>query len=118
VRVILESLALKYRSIIDKINTMRGSTIDTLHVVGGGSQNEMLDQFTASATGLPVIAGPIEATALGNVIVQAVAKNDLDSIREGRDLVSRSFRLQTYEPKDRARWEDAYQKFSYLFESR
>ncbi len=117
VRVILESLALKYRFIIEKINDMRGVSIDTLHIVGGGSQNEMLNQFTANATGIPVVAGPIEATALGNVIVQAVAKNVLGSIQEGRELVSRSFQLKRYEPEDRTRWEEAFGKSCHLYDS-
>lgn len=118
VRTILESLALKYRFTVEKINSMRGVPVDTLHIVGGGSQNEMLNQFTANATGLTVVAGPIEATALGNVIVQAVAKNVLDSIWDGRELVARSFQLKTFEPKDRSQWDDVYNTVDQIFEGK
>jgi rhamnulokinase len=115
VRSILESLALKYRFLIDKINAMRQENIEVLHIVGGGSQNELLNQFTADATGLPVIAGPVEATAIGNIIIQVIAKNQLNSLQDGRRLVARSFPLKTFEPQEQSRWNDVYYKKKDLF---
>jgi rhamnulokinase len=115
VRSILESLALKYRFLIDKINAMRQENIEILHIVGGGSQNELLNQFTADATGLPVIAGPAEATAIGNIIIQVIAKNQLNSLQDGRQLVARSFPLKTFEPQEQSRWNDVYYKKKDLF---
>ncbi len=108
-RCIFESLALKYRFIIDQINKMRSGAVEVLHIVGGGSQNELLNQFSANSTGLQVIAGPVEATVLGNIIIQAICKNELNSINEGRDLVRKSFPLKVYEPENRNTWEAYYQ---------
>lgn len=115
VRSILESLALKYRFIIEKINAMRNRPVETLHIVGGGSQNEMLNQFSANATGLPVIAGPAEATATGNILIQAMAKKELDSLQQGRELVARSFPMKRYEPQDQERWNEVYEKVKGMF---
>jgi len=106
VRCILESMALKYRIVIHNLESLLGRKLDCLHIVGGGSRNSLLNQFTADATGLPVYAGPVEATAIGNILMQAVACRKLDSIEEGRDLVRLSFPMTTYEPKDTAAWED------------
>ncbi len=115
VRCVLESLALKYRFIIDKISEMQAKRIDKLHIVGGGSQNDLLNQFAANATGLPVIAGPVEATAIGNILVQAIAKKELDSIEEGRQLVARSFPLRMFEPNDHEAWNAVYERFKRMF---
>jgi len=115
VRCILESLALKYRYIVDKINSMRQPPIQRLHIVGGGSKNELLNQFSANALGIPVVAGPVEATAIGNILMQAIAKNVLNNIEEGRELVSRSFPMKHYEPQNRDAWEEAYQQSKKLF---
>ncbi len=115
VRCILESLALKYRYIIDIINLFKEKPVEVLHIVGGGSQNELLNQFTSKATGIPVVAGPSEATALGNVIVQAIAKKQLSSVEEGRSLIANSFDLKHYSPKDRQQWEETYQKVKRLY---
>ncbi len=111
VRCILESLALKYRFLIDKINASCPAPVEVLHIVGGGSQNEVLNQFSADATGLPVIAGPVEATAVGNVMIQAISKDVWSSLEQGRKVVSRSFPLKSYEPEDPEIWEDIYGKF-------
>ncbi len=110
-RCILESLALKYRFLIDKINASCPAPVEVLHIVGGGSQNEVLNQFSADATGLPVIAGPVEATAVGNVMIQAISKDVWSSLEQGRKVVSRSFPLKSYEPEDPEIWEDIYGKF-------
>lgn len=110
VRTVLEALALKYRFVLEQIQSMRGLRLDALHIVGGGSQNDLLNQFTANATGLPVIAGPVEATALGNVIVQAMAKKIVGTLAEGRELISRSFQVRTFEPMDVQQWNDKYEQ--------
>jgi rhamnulokinase len=111
VRCSLESLALKYRWLIERIEAMRGRRIDAIHVVGGGSQNQVLCRFTADATGRPVLAGPVEATAVGNIIVQAMALGHVSSLEEGRALVRRSFEVTTYEPGERGPWDEAYSQF-------
>jgi rhamnulokinase len=115
VRCIFESLALKYRFIIDRIKNMCKNPLDVLHIVGGGSQNELLNQFSANATGLPVVAGPVEATAAGNILIQAVTKKELTGIEEGRRLVSRSFPLKYYEPEFQEKWNEVYEKTKWMF---
>jgi len=79
-----------------------------LHIVGGGAKNELLNQFSASATGREVLAGPVEATAIGNVLIQALALGDLASLEELRDVVRRSFPILSYKPQDPALWAEAY----------
>jgi rhamnulokinase len=98
VRCILESLAFKYRNVVDRIKTITGKRIERLHIVGGGSQNDLLNQLTSNACGIPVAANPVEATALGNIIVQALAKNILPSLQKARELVAHSFPVKWYEP--------------------
>jgi rhamnulokinase len=115
VRAIFESLALKYRHIIDMINAVRPESVAVLHIVGGGSQNELLNQFAANATGLPVVAGPVEATALGNVMVQAMATGELGTIDQGRKLIGQSFQLRHYEPANIEEWQDNYASYKHLF---
>jgi len=116
IRCALESLALRYRDVIEKIEKISGRRIKVLHIVGGGSRNRLLNQFTADATGIPVIAGPAEATALGNVLMQAVAKGEISSIAEGRSIVRASIELETFEPRDRQKWDDAFGRFSEIQE--
>lgn len=111
VRSIVESLALKYRWVIERLEEVTGSRIETVHIIGGGSQNRPLCQVTADATGRRVLAGPVEATALGNVIVQAMATGRLASLAEGRAMIGRSFPLIEYQPQDSAAWEEPYGKF-------
>ena len=111
VRALLESLALKYRHVIDQLRLVLGHPIDKIHVIGGGSRNELLCQFTANATGLPVIAGPAEATAIGNILVQAMAMGHVSSLAEMRAIIRASFELRTYEPADTAAWDAAYSRF-------
>jgi rhamnulokinase len=91
VRCALESLALKYRWVIDKAEELIGRPITTLHIVGGGTQNRLLNQFAANATGRPVITGPVEATAIGNILLQMLALGQIGSLAEGRALVRKSF---------------------------
>ena len=111
VRCILESLALKYRWVSEKLELISGKPIDVLHIVGGGVQNKLLCQFTANATGVPVVAGPTEATAVGNIMVQAISTGLVNSISDAREIISHSFELETYEPRDTERWNSAYGRF-------
>ena len=85
--------------------------LGTIHIIGGGSKNELLDQFAADATGRTVVTGPIEATALGNVLVQALALGHIGSIAEGREVIARSFELKTFTPRDTAAWDAAYERY-------
>jgi rhamnulokinase len=111
VRTILESLALKYRCIVDHINIIRKIPIKVLHIVGGGSQNEMLNQFTANACGIEIITGPIEATAIGNILIQAISRGVIHSLDKGRELVFKSFPLKIYKPEDQEVWNKNYEKY-------
>jgi rhamnulokinase len=108
VRCALESLALEYRWVAERLDEIVGRPLPTLHIFGGGSQNELLNQFAADATGRTVVAGPVEATAIGNVLVQAMALGHLSGLTEARSLVRRSFPLRTYEPGNGADWDEAY----------
>lgn len=100
VRCVLDSLAIKYSKMIKNIEYLTNKKIETLHIVGGGSQNHLLNQLTAESCNIPVIAGPVEATALGNIIVQAIAKRDIHSIEAGRKLIADSFAVKTYYPSN------------------
>jgi rhamnulokinase len=88
-----------------------GTEPPEVHVVGGGARNPLLCQWTADATGLPVLAGPEEATAIGNLLVQALALGQLGSLDEARELVRASFAPQLYEPRDADAWDEAYARF-------
>ncbi len=111
-RVILESLALRYAVVLDQLAGASGVVPDGVHVVGGGSNNTFLNRLTAGATGLEVRAGPVEATAIGNLLVQAIASGDLGSLDEGRELVARSFPITVFEPT--GDWTDARARFAAL----
>jgi rhamnulokinase len=110
-RCILESLALEYRQVAEKLDDMVGHHLPVIHIVGGGSQNKLLNQFAADATGRTVIAGPVEATAIGNVLVQALALGHVATLSEARALVRRSFDVETFEPGDTAGWDEAYERY-------
>lgn len=112
VRLVLESLALKYRRVLNALEDVTGSTVDVLHIVGGGIQNELLCQFTAAATGKKVITGPIEATASGNILMQAKAAGQVKSIEEARAVIRNSFEMKEYRPQNTALWEKQYSKFA------
>ena len=114
VRCILESLALKYRYTLDQLQALLGYAVEVIHVVGGGSQNAGLCQFTADACGVPVVAGPAEATAVGNLSVQMMALGELASIDEARQVIRRSFPLTVYRPQAAAQWEEARARFEAL----
>ena len=108
IRVALESLALKYRWVLERLEELIGKQLDPIHIIGGGSKNHLLNQFTADATGRPVVAGPVEATAIGNVLMQAIGLKHLRSLAEARSVVRASFIPEIYEPKPTADWEEAY----------
>ncbi len=95
---ILQSLAVKYKNILDKIEIISNKKINRLHIVGGGSKNKLLNQLTANTTGKNIIAGPVEATALGNILVQAIAGGKIETIKEAREVISLSFPLKFYKP--------------------
>jgi len=114
VRCCLESLALKYRWAIDRLETILGTIIKTIHVVGGGTKNALLCQFTADACGRPVHAGPVEATAIGNILMQALGGGQLSSVSDLRAVVARSFPVTVYEPIATSSWTDAAGRFAAL----
>lgn len=107
VRCAYESLALKYRQVLGWLEELTGQRIEVIHIVGGGSQSRLLNQFTADACERPVIAGPVEATALGNLLVQVRASGDISSLAEIREVVRRSSDLIVFKPKNPAPWQEA-----------
>jgi rhamnulokinase len=110
-RAILESLALKYRTVLESLEGLVGTRFQAIRVVGGGSQNDLLNQFTADATGRRVLAGPAEATALGNLAMQMVGTGAVGSLAEAREILAASFTPRIFEPESRHGWEAAYQNF-------
>jgi rhamnulokinase len=110
-RSILESLALRYRNVMENLETLAGRKIDVIHIVGGGSRNALLNQFVADCTGRRVVAGPSEATAIGNILVQAMGAGELVNLEEARSVVRNSFELTTVDPHPSAEWERAYERY-------
>ncbi|TWU46066.1 Rhamnulokinase [Rubripirellula tenax] len=113
-RTIFESLALLYAKTLDTIEQMTGRTITKLHIVGGGSQSQLLNQFTADASGRTVLAGPVEATAIGNVLIQAIAMGELKSLDEVREIVGRSCSIDTFSPSCDPQWKSARERLDAL----
>lgn len=111
VRCIFESLALRYRQVLENLKALSPHPVEVLHVIGGGSRNDLLNQFTANAIGLPVVAGPSEATAIGNVMIQAMAAGAATDVAGMRRLINRSIPLKTYQPQDTEAWDTAYIHF-------
>ncbi|HEX4673201.1 MAG TPA: rhamnulokinase family protein [Solirubrobacteraceae bacterium] len=111
IRCILTSLACKYRLVLEQLSLVTGCQVNVVHIVGGGTRNELLCQLTADLLGLPVLAGPEEATALGNVLVQARAVGELDSLEQMRDLVGRSAPIARYEPSAAHPGDETYDRF-------
>jgi rhamnulokinase len=111
VRCALESLALLYRRTLRQIEQLLGRKLEQLHIVGGGSQNTLLNQFTADALQIPVLAGPVEATAAGNVLIQAITLGHLDSLSAARQVVRESFTVTRVETANPAAWDEAYGRF-------
>lgn len=110
-RCILESLAMEYRSVADELTSITGRSLPVIHIIGGGSRNTLLNQFTANATGRKVIAGPIEATAIGNILVQAISAGQIADISEARDIVRNYFNVKEFFPTVTDVWEAAYQRY-------
>jgi rhamnulokinase len=110
-RTIYESLALKYKLIIKMIEEASGKKIENLHIVGGGAQNEFLNQLTADATGIQVLAGPVEATALGSILVQAIAADKVKSIEHAREIIKSSFDIKVYSPRQTEKWDNILEKY-------
>jgi rhamnulokinase len=110
-RSIYESLAFKYRFLLERMSALCGQRADVIHIVGGGSQNALLNQMTADATGCVVKGGPSEATALGNAIVQLIALGELGDVGQAREMLHRSMSLTTFEPRQTAAWDAEYERF-------
>jgi rhamnulokinase len=115
-RAILESLAFKYRFVIESLGQLTGNTISEIQIVGGGSRNRLLNQFTADATGCTVLAGPIEATALGNIAMQLVGTRAVRTLADARRIIERSFPVERFEPSQCDRWNAHYRRFQEYLE--
>lgn len=113
IRVILESLVVRYCQVFQSLENLSGTPIDVLHIVGGGCQNELLNQLTADALGKKVVAGPVEGTVLGNVLVQMLASGQIDSLQAGRQMVAKSFPLKEFVPQCSLGWQNFKNKYSH-----
>lgn len=107
-RVVLESIALKYRLVLERLEELTGKRFDPIHIIGGGTKNKLLNQFAADSTGRTVVAGPVEATAIGNVLMQSIGMKHLGSLADAREIVRASFEPEIYEPNHNANWDEAY----------
>ncbi len=114
IRCAMESLALAYRQVLDRLEELTGKRLEVIHIVGGGSQNTLLCQLTADACNRPVLAGPVEATAIGNVLVQAIGLGMLGSLAEAREVVRRSFDVREFTPQRPEAWQEPYERFRKL----
>ena len=110
-RCIFDSLALRYRQVFQWMQEFAPFRLEVLHIIGGGSLNKYLNQFTANATGATILAGPQEGTAIGNIMLQAKAAHLVGDIWEMRHIIANSLELVKYEPKDKAAWDAAYDKY-------
>jgi rhamnulokinase len=115
-RCALEGIALSYREVLEQLRKTQRGKINTIHIIGGGCQNRLLDQMTADALDLPVLAGPVEGTAVGNLLVQAIALGEINNIDEGRKIVRGSFNIEEYTPKDTRVYDAAWTRFKCLKE--
>jgi len=114
--VALESLALKYRWVLERTEELSGVQLTPIHIIGGGTKNRLLNQLTADSTNRTVVTGPIEATAIGNVLMQAIGLGHLGSLTEAREVVRNSFEVEEYHPGNREGWDEAYKKLLNLLE--
>jgi len=117
-RCALDSIAMKFRHVLGMCEELAGGRIGTIHIVGGGTQNRQLCQAAADACGRRVLAGPVEATAIGNLMMQAVAAGDVASIAQAREVIRNSFAVEEYQPREPAAWEGAFGKFLKIVETR
>ena len=115
-RAILESLAFKYREVLESLEELTGNRFDEIRIIGGGSKNRLLNQFTANATGRTVVAGPVQATALGNIAMQMLATGAVTSLVEARAVIERSFPVERFEPRAADQWNSHYQRFQHYLE--
>jgi rhamnulokinase len=111
-RIVYESLAMKYRTVSEQISEACGAPFRVVHIIGGGCKNELLNQFTADATGLPVLAGPDEATACGNIMVQAKAAGIISALADSHALIHETFSIKKYEPLNSSEWKKRYDEFT------
>jgi rhamnulokinase len=109
-RCALEGIALKYRWVVERLEEMLNCSLKPVHIVGGGTQNRLLSQFTANALARQVVTGPVEATAVGNLLMQMIALGHLESLQAGRQIVRNSFELSFYEPDSQSGWDEAYER--------
>ena len=112
IETFLESLALLFRKTIEEADSVSGKKTEVIHLMGGGAQNSTLCQYTADATGCTVMAGPVEATAIGNAMLQAIAVGKIDSVQSARKLIRTSFAPEVYTPKNKAAWDEAAVRFA------
>lgn len=111
IRLIFESLALRYREVLDMLRRLSPKPIEKLYVIGGGARNNLLNQFTANSGGIRVIAGPSEATAIGNIMIQAKSAGVYGSLSEMRKTIASTVKSEVFDPQDRELWEEAYNRF-------
>jgi sugar (pentulose or hexulose) kinase len=114
VRCIFDSLALTYKKTLRQINELQGVDAPYIHVVGGGTKERLLCQLTADACGVPVYAGPVEATAIGNLSVQMMALGEISGLSEAREIIANSFETAKYEPENTGLWDDAFERYMKL----
>ncbi|CAG1011294.1 rhamnulokinase [Anaerolineales bacterium] len=117
IRVVLESIALKYRWVLERLEELTAKKFAPIHIIGGGTKNRLLNQFTASATNRVVVTGPVEATAIGNVLMQAIGLKHLGSLSDARVVVRASFDVEEYHPVHGSGWDEAYAKLLSLLDS-
>jgi rhamnulokinase len=110
IRVALEGIALKYRWVLERLEELIGKHLDPIHIIGGGTKNRLLNQLTADATCRTVVTGPVEATAIGNILMQAIGLKHLSSLAEARGIVRTSFTPEVYEPRQTTDWDEAYSR--------
>ena len=116
-RAVYESLALKYRMVLDDLVALADKRVDRLHIIGGGARNKLLNQMTANAIKREVVAGPYEATALGNAVIQLISLGALDNVAQARQILSQTVETTQYEPAQTVEWEDAYQRLQALIQA-
>jgi rhamnulokinase len=110
-RTIFEGLAFRYRQVLEQLEDISGKKLEKIYIIGGGSQNELLCQFTSNAANLPVDSGPSEATAIGNILMQAIATREISTLQELREIVRNSFEIKTFSPANTSEWEKKYNNY-------
>jgi rhamnulokinase len=116
-RVVLEGIALKYRWVLERLESVTGTKLEPIHIIGGGTKNRLLSRFTADCTGRTCVTGPVEATAIGNILMQAIGLGYLDSLEQARAIVRTSYMPEIYEPQNTAAWDEPYQRLLKVMET-